>query len=183
MEVFLLMLMIWRLSLRKSKLKDILPIFFDDVKNCSALCLNHLKCIFIDLSKCPDDVARERWNYMVPKWKDFSISKYGKYLGFLVGPGANNSDWDSIERSILEVAQAIHNLGLSKFQAILLFQILGVSKLMFISQLREPRQSLKALENNVLSLVIGGPGAWRPVNFIHHLKEACSFPISMKHFF
>ena len=79
-----------------------------------------------------------KFKVVIPTWGMFSVRPFGKYLGFMLGPGAKNQEWDSIMVRVLEVARFIKTLGLPKFQAFLLYQMIGVSQLQFVAQLRSP---------------------------------------------
>ena len=39
------------------------------------------------------DIIRNWLAEHIPKWKDFTIQSYGKYLGFMLGPDANLHQW------------------------------------------------------------------------------------------
>ena len=115
----------------------------------------------------------------IPLWADFLIKDFGKYLGFFVGPGAGNKEWDKIGEEILAVARMIHQLALSKLHAFLLFQMLGESKIQFVAQLRVPPSSFRNIENKAHRLVVGGP-LWVPKGLLSHLKSDCHFPCDLK---
>ena len=116
----------------------------------------------------------------IPQWNDILIKTFGKYLGFLVGPGAQNREWDKIGKELLETAQMVKNLGLPKFHAMVMYQMFGISKVQFIAQLRCPPKKLHRLERSASRLVIGGPGMWTPTNMLSSLKSHCHFPSDIK---
>ena len=46
----------------------------------------------------------------VPAWRHFEISSKGKYLGFFIGPGANDESWKSLAAKYLERARYVYPL-------------------------------------------------------------------------
>ena len=162
------------------KLGRTLPSFFEKVKRASSLGLNCSKCVFVPLIRGGIDELKNQWDIIAPTWSSFAVSGYGKYLGFYVGPDADNREWIRIWKEIDEVAAAIKSLRLSKFQSLLLFQILGLSKLGFVAQLRDAKGPFKDLDTSFRKKIVGGPEGWCPTNFLPNLKEACGFPISLK---
>jgi len=163
-------------------LARILPAFYRRIGSISALKLNHSKCMFVPLWRGSLEDASVLFCNIFRLWKDFKIVDHGKYLGFQIGPGANDCEWESISSSILEMAHIVKSLKLSKFLAMNLFQCVGVSKLGFVSQLRELNDQLKDTETKARRLVVGGPENWAPSNFLNHLKEEKIFPISLRDF-
>ena len=93
---------------------------------------------------------------------------------------AKGFDWDRIGTDVAAIGSMIKALGLPKLSAFVLFQILGVSKIMFIAQLREPTQVFLDQMDRVSKLVLGGPWNWQATSMMHHLKESCFFPCSIK---
>ena len=76
------------------------------------------------------------WSEIAPTWKNFKAATYDRCLGFVVAPGACSRGWDALEEPILKVAQVVDHLAPQEIYAILLFQVLGVSKLVFVGLLQ-----------------------------------------------
>jgi len=148
----------------------------------SSLYLNLKKCVCIPLWTYTTETVRRFLHESIPQWKDFAIQDFGKYLGFLIGPGANNQEWNPICQEILKIAAMIRKLGLPKFHAISLFRMLGMGKAQFTAQLRAPPSDFHLVEKAACRLIIGGPGNWVPVNLLSHLKSQCYFPCEISCF-
>ena len=76
----------------------------------------------------------------------------------------------------------IHDLHLPVLHSLLLFQMLGTSKLQHIAQLRPPPADMRTWELKAQRLVCAGPGSWTPRGFFPHLKDSCSFPSEIRDF-
>lgn len=155
---------------------------FQCIARISCLHLNGKKCIFIPLWQFSADGVSELLWSRIPAWSALLIKSYGKYLGFLIGPGAQNKEWDSIMPKVLETARFIKSLGLPKFHAFLLYQMLGTSQLLFVAQLRRPPRGLRRIELGAARAIIGGPGLWAPMRFFHHIQSQCKFPVAFPAF-
>ena len=131
----------------------------------SALLLNLSKCVCIPLWHFSEGKVRAEIRSRIPLWSNFVIRSYGKYLGFQVGPGADNIEWDKIKFDILKVAQLIKDLKLPALHSMLLFQMLGISKVQHVAQLRAPPSDIHKWELQAQRLVLSGPGSWPPANF------------------
>ena len=148
----------------------------------SALRLNGKKCICVPLWKNFDSSEVSLFfDNFVPLWKEFKIQGYGKYLGFIVGPLADNREWDSIADCMREVTALVKGLGLPKLHTLILFNILAVSRALFVAQLRGPSKSFTKRFNEMAVSILGGPGSWVPSMMPYALKGKCGFPIEIKH--
>ena len=83
---------------------------------------------------------------------------------------------------VLEIARFIKTLGLPKFQAFLLYQMIGVSQLQFVAQLRSPPKALRRYEISAARAVIGGPGLWAPMELFYYLKATFHLPVAIQAF-
>ena len=54
----------------------------------------------------------------------------------------------------------------TQVQAMLLFQMLGVSKMQYVAQLRAPPIDIKKFGLKAQHLFVPGPGSWSPTNFL-----------------
>ena len=61
---------------------------------------------------------------IIPVWSSFSVKSFGKYLGFLLGPGAANKEWDTVFQKVSDAAQFIKSLGLPKQSALMLYVLI-----------------------------------------------------------
>ena len=149
------------------------------ISRISNLVLNAKKCVCVPLWDFEEVNVRQKLAEMVPRWSDFVVSGYGKYLGFYLGPQAEDREWDNISRKMGEIVKIVLGLGLPRLHSILMYCVLGVSKVQFVAQLREPKKSFLKDCRRFAVQIMGGPGCWVPENFPHALKEGCFFPISI----
>ena len=154
---------------------------FEFIGSICALRLNANKCVCIPL--CNKDRWHLYYHYLssIPSWCEFMIKDHGKYLGFYVGPGALSCEWDSIGKKMTEVANLVKNLGLPRMQAIILYNILAVSKALFVAQIRMPSKKFLKLCNTLAISILGGPGSWVPRDLPFVLKRFFCFPVEIGH--
>jgi hypothetical protein len=110
--------------------------------------------------------------------KAATIGSCAKYLGFFIGPGAGNQDWDRVLDKVCQLSKFIRELGLPKFFSLYLFQMFGVSQVQFVAQLRVPPKKIGAVDVKIVRDWIGGPGLWAPCNLFRNLKSV-GFPIEI----
>ena len=116
---------------------------FDDIEAAACLALNYKKCVIIPLWKGNCDLIRNFVSVLVPKWAQFCVQFSAKYLGFFIGPSAGDSSWSGPLAGYQDICNMIRKLGLPFFSRILLYNMLAVSKLSYIAQLRDvPRYVL-----------------------------------------
>ena len=116
----------------------------------------------------------------IPLWRNFVVNSFGKYLGFLIGRGAINHEWDCIVNKIVDAAKLIKSLGRPKLQGFFLHQMLGASQVQFVVQFRSPPRGLRRFELGAMRSFIGGPGLWASAEMFRNLKEQCGFPVSIQ---
>ena len=73
----------------------------------SNLVLNAKKCVCVPLWAFNDESVRQNLVVNIPRWSDFVISGYGKYLGFYLGPLAGDREWDNISRKMGEIVKLV----------------------------------------------------------------------------
>ena len=67
----------------------------------------------------------------IPSWSNFLIRDSGKYLGFMIGPGALSCELDSVGSKMFEITDLVKGLGLPQMQSIILYNVLALSKALF----------------------------------------------------
>ena len=77
-----------------NSMKKLKPIL-DVIARISALHLNVAKCVIVPLWKYQEIAIRDALNDVCPGWHTMKIAEVAKYLGFWIGPGTRNRDWDS----------------------------------------------------------------------------------------
>ena len=155
---------------------------FQCIQKCSCLSLNPKKCVAVPLWSLGDVSGdlREWLRLHVPEWENLVIASHGKYLGFFIGPGAVNKEWDKVAKKVLEASSYVRGLGKPKFFAFSIFHMFGYSQLQFVAQLRAPSKAMRRVELQTIRDLIGGPGLWAPSELFFHLKACKLFPIDLK---
>ena len=153
---------------------------FQTIGKISSLWLNKRKCICIPLFSFEREAFKTKIADQLSWCQEFALAEYGKYLGFFVGPKADEQQWLKVEKDILEVARVIKKLGLPKFHSIMMFNMFGISKVGFLAQLKTP--SMKVIKNckKAEKMILGGPGNWAPKNLQYFLKDQAHFSCQMK---
>jgi hypothetical protein len=135
---------------------------FSIMERVSNLRLKASKCVVVPVATkfCPAIVELFR-NWLaanLPGWARFAISAEGKYLGFLLGPGAGASSWRAplqkwMHRVLcLAGSHLAPSLGTADFNARI------VSTLGYVAQLLPPPEVLWALELNAANKILHAPG-------------------------
>jgi len=138
------------------------------------------KCVIVPLWKYQESAIRDALNDVCPGWHTMKIAEVPKYLGFWIGPGTGDRDWDGIMDTLRNVGRAIRGAGLPRLMAFRSFLAYGVSHLIFVAQLRRPPKSFHELELQNIRDVIRGPGLWAPASFFYYLKDWGLFPCQLR---
>ena len=128
-----------------STIRLLKPIF-DIIDGIAALRLNVAKCIIIPLWPYRDDDLKEVLGNICPGWQAMQLADAAKYLGFYVGPGIDDKDWERVLDVLSRIDSSIRTAGLSRLKAFQSFLTYGVAHLYFVAQLRRPPESLRKLE-------------------------------------
>ena len=80
-----------------------------------------------------------------------------------------------------EVANLVKCRGLPKMQAIILYNVLAISKALLVAQIRMPSKKFLKLCNTLAVSILGGPGSWVPHDLPFVLKRFFGFPVEIGH--
>ena len=151
---------------------------FWEFERISALSLNIAKTIFIPLwpVSCFRSL-RTAVSDVCPLWKDIELQTYGKYLGFMVGPGSPEHIWSKPLHKYLQRAKEWASLNLGIFYNLMVYRTFISSILSFIMQLGEDPPSLVEDTMSALRLLLSGPGSWITLADASHLKRSYHFPL------
>ena len=134
---------------------------FIEFEDISGLGLNVEKTVFIPLwqstsAKSVSCLLKE----LCPPWGGFIVSDRGKYLGFMVGPGAGSSSWKGAlaKYEARSLQWASKHLGL--YMTTFAYRVYIQPVLMFVAQLCSPPEELKPLFPWALRRLAPGPGNW-----------------------
>jgi hypothetical protein len=104
----------------------------------------------------------------------------GKYLGFVIGPGAADQDWERVMPFFSEMSRKICSLSLPKKASIMLYHMLALSKTQFIAQLRKPNKDAIKQELVAVKRLIGGPNNWVTPADLRMLCNELEIPFAVK---
>ena len=135
---------------------------FLEIGSISCLFLKSKKCVVIMLWKSNEGACRTLLREMIPSWAAFSIAEYGKYLGYLIGPGANDSSWREPASKYIDRCKYIRQLGLGFTLRLYLYKVLAASCTQFVAQLAQVPKWVLKLEEQVLTSSLVVP----PIGFI-----------------
>eukprot|EP00973_Karenia_brevis_P045684 6326358-Karenia_brevis.AAC.1 len=107
------------------------------------------------------------------------VAYLAKYLGFFIGPGAGNKEWEDAFSKYFERCTYIANLGLPFFSRVILYRTLAVSTLAFPAQLRLPPRTTKKQQLKGISIIFHGPGKPGPIDFFSNLTSSNMFPVDL----
>ena len=104
-------------------------------------------------------------------WSDFIVADRGKYLGFVVGPGAGYKSWDSALAKYDQRVRFWAAKGLGLFMTTSAYKIYIHSVLGFPAQLCSPPPDLLSRFQAALRRLVPGPGKWIPDRDLVNLKQ------------
>jgi hypothetical protein len=150
---------------------------FAEFERISALALNVSKTVFIPLwtaevSSNLKNLVREA----CPEWRDIRLDSKGKYLGFVIGPGAGSLSWELPFRKYVERAEAWASLHLGMNFNIMVYDSFISTVLSYVMQLEEEPAELHRYFEQVLRRLAPGPGNRCSAADLVNLKQSFSFP-------
>ena len=115
------------------------------------------KTTLVPLWRCDVNNVRMLMKELVPSWAEVGIKRAGKYLGFMLGPNANDMSWDAPVAKWESRVLAIRSFGIGLFGSILQYNSLAISCMGFISQLEHVPVPVLHKETRMLQLLTRGP--------------------------
>jgi hypothetical protein len=144
---------------------------FSDFQEISALTLNVKKTVMIPL--WPFSCARNLRTLIqevCAQWADFAIDGKGKYLGFLLGPGAGPERWTGAVAKFEQRVKYWANLHLGMAMNVVAFNIYIAPVLEFSAQLFEVDGEVLEKVRWALRRLASGPGTWAIQQDLENLK-------------
>ena len=130
---------------------------FDLIAQISHLRLKIKKTVLVPLWKCEVKNLRVLIKELIPTWAEIGIGFKGKYLGFMLGPGAGNLSWEPAADKWESRARTIRELSVGLLGTILQYNTFAVSCLGFVSQLEHAPIELLRKEAKILQRLTHGP--------------------------
>jgi hypothetical protein len=154
---------------------------FEEFEQISALALNIKKTVLIPLWPITSEanvqlLVRE----ICPAWRNISICLRGKYLGFIIGPGATTSSWDKPLDKFEKRSLTWSSLNLGLHYNMKAYRTFVAPILSFLMQLEPDPPDLMARFESCLRRLAPGPGNWITAADLAHLQTAFRFPSSFR---
>ena len=108
------------------------------------------------------------------------IENAGKYLGFLIGPGAGNKAWHGAMAKYMSRASSWSSMHLGLHFNMHAYRAFAAPVLSFLMQLEPDPIDLYDNFCKALHLLAPGPGNWVSPEDLTHLQSVYKFPLSFQ---
>jgi len=155
---------------------------FERFAKASGLHLNLNKCVIVPLSAADDafDVIKASVANNAPAWSSFPTQDVAEYLGFKLGPGSVDVQWNSIIRKAQDTTLRWASLQSGFLYNILACNVFILSLFSFVGQLSVAGKEVESFIDFLIRKMFAGPGNWLPPDFLCHLN-ILGMPVSLKH--
>ena len=123
----------------------------------SSMHLNLKKCVIVPLFAFLLVDLRDRIDFCIPGAKDFLIASYAKYLGVLIGPGAEDEAWTAALAKYFKAAMSLKSRHPSLMTLTRLYNMEVLPILSWQAQLRKPSKKAYEVESYVLRAITNYP--------------------------
>ena len=136
--------------------------------------LNLSKCIFVpwwpageeEIMRIGAAIAA-----MCPRWGGAKVANFARYLGVLVGPGAEAHQFDAVTTKMRHTTRALRNLALPLSDAIRAYNTTVAPCASHLLQFVEPQPRLAAAERWCMQFLARGPWQAMPTALLFQLKQ------------
>ena len=153
----------------------ILARIFSDFGNMANLRLNLSKTVVIPLFPQPDLASvKATLTRSVPNWSSAQFSYDARYLGFFIGPEANNKSWKEPTTKFRQRAQAWSDRQLGLYCTATSYNVFALPVLTYLAQILTPPDETFLTENAALQKLAPGPKEWISTTdliWLHHLTR------------
>lgn len=158
----------------------ILEKIFQEFAQISNLNLNLSKTIIVPLFPTPSlEEAKSKLLQTTPAWAAVQLSYKAKYLGFLLGPGAEDTSWQEATTKYEHRAQTWANQHLGFHFTATAYNVFALSVLTYLAQLLSPPDELLQTEGRTLRRVAPGPKGWISSSDLWWLQHLTGHPRSL----
>jgi exonuclease III len=150
---------------------------FGEYGEISGLHLNYSKTIIVPLwmeRELDYGLIKDTLDRSGGSWREVLIQSKAKYLGFLVGPGRDDSIWDKPCRKWIQRATAWAKAGCGLQYSAMVYNVFCASVLSFLAQLLIPPSSILDNEGNTMRIVAKGPTLWAIDTDLWQMGSSCS---------
>ena len=139
----------------------ILAQIFEEFEKMSNLKLNLSKTVVVPLFPTPSLLeAKASLTSTVPSWSAAKFAYHAKYLGFLLGPTAQDKSWQDATLKFQRRAHTWSDQQIGLHCTVIAYNVFALSVLTYIAQLTPPTQEVLEAEQQALRKLAPGPTAW-----------------------
>ena len=136
--------------------------------------LNLSKCIFVPWwTSDEDEIIRigAAINAMCPRWQGAKVASFARYLGVLVGPGAEHHQFDAVAAKMRQVTRSLRNLALPFSDAIRAYNTTVAPCASHLLQFVALQPSMLATERWCMQFLARGPWQAMSTALLFQLKQ------------
>ena len=151
----------------------VLAKIFADFGSMSNLRLNLSKTVVIPIFPQPNlSDVQDAFTRSIPEWAAVQFAYSARYLGFTLGPEADDKGWKEPTAKFLQRAQAWSDQHLGLYCTATSYNIFALPVLSFLAQLLSPPQQALQAESTAMHKIAPGPKDWISTTdliWLHHL--------------
>ena len=149
---------------------------FEEMAKVAGLGLNLPKCVLIPLWPIEVDIISVEFASRFPAWAAIAIRDKGTYLGFVIGPGCEDSSWHRPLRKYLDCVKWWSKAGVGLHYASVAYSTYALPILSFVGQLCAPSLEVLGAEGKALHAMSHGPGNWCTTRDLQYMVEGFGQP-------
>ena len=158
----------------------ILAKIFADFGSMSNLHLNLNKTVIIPLFPQPAlATVKKTLTRLIPNWSAVQFAYSARYLGFILGPGADDQSWKDPTNKFLQRAQAWSDRQIGLHCTLTCYNVFALPVLTYIAQLLAPPQQTLQAESTALQKIAPGPYNWISNSDLVWLRHLTGHPRSV----
>ena len=146
----------------------------------SGLDLNIGKTVLIPLGDESCEAVRASLAAAGDLWMDIEVARWGRYLGFAVGPGREQNSWSRLCAKFCDRLRDWPWAQLGLHLAVRVFNIFLLPTLTFVAQLETPAADLLRLVAAASTKIAPGPYRWILPEDLCQLRSLFGFPVELK---
>lgn len=154
-----------------SRQAGLLHSIFDQLHRATNLKLNIAKCVAIPLGPLGTDSLGPLLTRYARHWGGMQVASAGKYLGFVIGPGAGDASWDAPLTKLKQAAKTWPWSSMGLFFTAHVWNIYLLPILLYVAQLCRPPEKIRRLVDDVMLRTWPGPFNRVQPKDLKHLKE------------
>jgi endonuclease/exonuclease/phosphatase family metal-dependent hydrolase len=134
-----------------------LAALFTLLERATAMKLNPTKCVLIPLGRQTPEEIKKHIVDRIPALCGALVQWHGRYLGFMVGPAADQTRWDTAAAKYWQRSMASRDVGGGFFHNVLHYSIYGTSVLGYMMQYASLPKMVLQMETRILQYLTHGP--------------------------